>query len=297
MKTLQAAVGKWYGILSHFGVDKQFLQNKHGPCPLCGGKDRYRWDDKDGTGSFFCSGCGAGNGIDLLMRLTGMDFKSAANAIDDVIGNIKMEAPKPKKDPRERLKRIAQGLIDMPDINPVGLYLRTRGVKPSEITQFHPALPYFEDGKFVAKFPAMIHLFRDVNGDPATYHVTYLQASGYKADVRSPKKVMPAALPLGGGAIQLCEPADWLGIAEGIETALAATEQTGIPCWAAYSANLLEQFVPPEGVQRVVIFGDNDTSFTGQASAYALAKRLNREGFAVEVRIPETKNTDWADQA
>jgi putative DNA primase/helicase len=155
---------------------------------------------------------------------------------------------------------------------------------------------YYDGGEFVGIFPAMIHLFRAADGAPRTYHVTYLTPDGAKADVPAPKKVLPGTGPLTGGAIRLFPAAKTLGIAEGIETAIAATQGAGIPCWASYSATLLEQFQPPEGVERVVIFGDNDSSFTGQKSAYVLAHRLHREGFGVEVRIPESQGTDWADE-
>jgi phage/plasmid primase-like uncharacterized protein len=36
MKTLDAARGKWRGILLSLGIDEKYLRNKHGPCPLCG---------------------------------------------------------------------------------------------------------------------------------------------------------------------------------------------------------------------------------------------------------------------
>jgi putative DNA primase/helicase len=50
---------RWLDILTGLGVPAKFLRNKHGPCPMCGGKDRFRFDDKDGKGTFFCNGCGA----------------------------------------------------------------------------------------------------------------------------------------------------------------------------------------------------------------------------------------------
>jgi len=296
MKTIEAANGKWLGILKHFGVDEQFLRNQHGPCPSCGGKDRYRWDDKDGTGSYYCGGCGAGRGMDLLMLWTGMDFKTAAAAVDDVIGNIEREDVKPKRDPVDRLRKIATGLADMASINPVRLYLNSRDFSPTRTTQYHPGLAYYEDGKYVGKYPAMIHVFESATGSPLTYHVTYLTTKGEKAPVQSAKKVMPPVGPLAGGAIRLHPCSDVLGIAEGIETALGALKRTGVPTWAAYSATLLEQFQPPETVKKIVIFGDNDESFTGQKSAFVLAHRLKREGFDVEVRIPDCVGTDWADE-
>lgn len=39
---------------------------KHQPCPICGGKDRFMCDDKDGTGSWHCNNCGAGYGLQLI---------------------------------------------------------------------------------------------------------------------------------------------------------------------------------------------------------------------------------------
>lgn len=295
MKTTDAARGKWFGILRHFGLDESFLRNRHGPCPMCGGKDRYRFDDKDGSGSYYCGGCGAGDGMALLMRYTGMDFKAAAKAVDEVVGNVEASKPKPVRDPRVRLRKVHQGLQSMDAINPVRLYLRHRCLSPSPITQYHPALAYYEDGKRVGSYPAMIHMLTSAKGEPLTYHVTYLTTRGDKAPVRAPKKVLPATGMLPGGAIRLFEAGEVLGIAEGIETALAASKRDGIPVWAAYSAGLLEQWRVPQGVNNVVIYGDNDESYTGQAAAYGLAKRLRHEGFGVDVRIPDWVG-DWADE-
>jgi putative DNA primase/helicase len=47
----------------------------------------------------------------------------------------------------------------------------------------------------------------------------------------------------------------------------------------------------------LIVFGDNDASGTGQAAAWALAKRVIAAGIDVEVRIPEQIGADWADEA
>jgi len=39
----------------------------------------------------------------------------------------------------------------------------------------------------------------------------------------------------------------------------------------------------------------NDASYTGQAVAYALARRLGSEGFIVEVEVPAEPEADWND--
>lgn len=77
--------------------------------------------------------------------------------------------------------------------------------------------------------------------------------------------------------------------------ALAASMRFQIAVWAATNAVLLEAWVPPAGVDSVLIAGDNDASYTGQAVAFALAHRLVRDGYAVEIQIPEAVGKDWAD--
>lgn len=81
-----SANGQWKHILSVMAClsDKE-LTNKHQPCPSCGGNDRYRFDDKDGTGSYICGQCGAGTGINLLMKVTGMDFPTAVNSVGEFL--------------------------------------------------------------------------------------------------------------------------------------------------------------------------------------------------------------------
>jgi putative DNA primase/helicase len=84
------------------GISAEMLTDKHGPCPLCGGTDRYRFDDKDGSGSWFCNQCGgknhsggAGAGMDLLMRKMNWEFKDAIVEVERFLGVEKKTAAAP----------------------------------------------------------------------------------------------------------------------------------------------------------------------------------------------------------
>jgi putative DNA primase/helicase len=91
--------GKWYGVLTALGIDSKYLQNKHGPCPICAeGTDRYRFDDKDGRGTYFCNNCGAGDGFELLQKVHGWTFTDCLDAIRPIIEHTTFQPSKPKKD-------------------------------------------------------------------------------------------------------------------------------------------------------------------------------------------------------
>jgi putative DNA primase/helicase len=109
----------------------------------------------------------------------------------------------------------------------------------------------------------------DADGERAALHRTYLDQFGGKADVTSPRKMM-GSMPT-GAAVRLIPHEDVLGIAEGIETALSASILFNVPCWASLTADLLQKWTPPANVTTVFVFGDNDSSSTGQAAAYSLA--------------------------
>ena len=96
------ADGNWPQILGALaGVDESQLKNKHSPCPNCGGTDRFRFDDKQGSGSYICSQCGAGDGMSLLVKCSGMSFPDAVDAVGSYLmldpGDQKRTYIAPKK--------------------------------------------------------------------------------------------------------------------------------------------------------------------------------------------------------
>lgn len=300
-KTTDLARGKWKGILTELGVDAKPLVNHHGPCPLCGGNDRFRFDDKGSNGTYFCSGCGPGDGMKLAMEWTGQSFKDCAARIDQICGHVQQDNNQVSdhdraEKTRRRLVQIGKELQPAADLDPVGRYLRHRGIKgvPSDYLRFHPAIGYY-DGGYKGDYPAMVAAFRRPDGAIETFHVTYLTKDGHKANVRAARKVVGAQQGLSGCAIRLSGIADHIGIAEGIETALSVTQMYGLPCWSCYSANGMEAFQPPEGVKKVTIYPDSDANFTGQAAATACAKRLAFAGFNVELIPFPAVGTDYND--
>src|SRR3546814_5882810 len=64
-------INRWPTILPQFGISPSYLTGKQTPCPTCGGKDRFRFDNKDGRGTYYCNKCGPGDGVQLVMMKTG----------------------------------------------------------------------------------------------------------------------------------------------------------------------------------------------------------------------------------
>ncbi|HHG9771477.1 TPA: toprim domain-containing protein [Klebsiella oxytoca] len=80
-----AAAGRWPSVLAGLHINVPDSPRRHGPCPSCGGSDRFRFDD-GGRGSFICNQCGAGDGLDLIRKVNKCDTSEAARLAADVLG-------------------------------------------------------------------------------------------------------------------------------------------------------------------------------------------------------------------
>ena len=70
-----------------------------GPCPVCGGTDRFHvWpDQKNGEGSYWCRGCDrAGDAIQFCIDFLGMSFVEAAKYVGRpaAISSRRMRTPR-----------------------------------------------------------------------------------------------------------------------------------------------------------------------------------------------------------
>lgn len=289
--------GRWSYLLPLMGVPAQFLKNKHGPCPKCGGKDRFRWDDRDGRGTYYCSNCGPGDGFQLAELVTGKRFKDLFAMVEANIGTAPMPdvAERPSA---ERLRERQQFVWDRgykpAEGGAVHLY-QTRRLgrlwQSSEIREVagirHPS------GEIL---PAMVARVTGPGGDMVNVHITYLTLEGEKAPVDPPRRVMQGELPE-GSAVRIWPAAERMGVAEGIETAMAAAAMFRMPVWACLNAGMLQRWTAPAGMKHITIFADADKTFTGEAAAFSLARRLAmQQQIPSRVMIPAVQGQDWADR-
>jgi putative DNA primase/helicase len=296
-KTSKAAHGKWPAILQHLaGLDEKQLSGKHAHCPMCTGKRSFRFDDKDGEGGWICSHCGAGKGFKLLQAVTGWDFSKAAAEVDQIVGNL--QAAPVRTGPTDEeivqaLRRVQNLRRPITPDGPVAAYLRGRGLEVNP-TLAQALLYDIDSGQ---KWPTMVAKFVNAEGKPVTWHRTFLTQDGQKAPIESPRKVMTCLGEMNGGAVRLAPAGPLMGVAEGIETAMSASILFGIPVWATLNAGMMECWQPPPQCQEVVVFGDNDANYTGQAAAFGLAKRLSlrKNPLKVQVEIPAKVGADWSD--
>ena len=90
-ETVKQACGHWPHILPALGM--KVIKNRHQACPVCGGSDRFRFDDKEGRGTWFCNQCGAGDGLKLVEKVFGVSASEAAGKVNAVTGNLPPVAP------------------------------------------------------------------------------------------------------------------------------------------------------------------------------------------------------------
>ena len=181
------------------------------------------------------------------------------------------------------------------DGDPVARYLANRGlggVRPTCIRS-HPALDYWHAGQKLGTFPAMVASVTEAQGRLIALHRTYLDAQGHKADVPAVRKMTGASAVLGGASIKLFSATPTIGIAEGIETAIAAFLGSGVPTMAAYCANNLSTYRWPIGTDSLIVFADNDPA--GRQASETLQARAKQGGLHVKVMKPTRPGDDWCD--
>lgn len=271
---------------------------KTGSCVIgLSGEMSGAWHDFDG---------GEGGGpLSTLKHASGKDGRELLDLAAEITGtNRELTAPhrattvspkvnlKPPRDPSAEIAHILARSVPIAGTL-AEAYLRSRGLDPPQSDDLR-FCSNVTDWKAGVGRPAMIAIPRHANGEPSGgLHRTFLAYDGFgKADMPSPKKMLGR---MENGAIRLAPIGEdgRLGIAEGIETALAAMQLYGLPVWAATAAPFMGGrdkagswigFVPPPEALELYIFADAGAA--GLKVATALLKECLDHDFSVAIVEP-----------
>ena len=323
--------GRWLSAFLTLAPALEHAVNKLGTnvsCPVDGGLDGFRlFQDANITGGGVKQNLRViPEGIDMLMWVNEWSFTKAYDQLEAFLANNVVEAgsvrtslPKVIDETNLRfwLNQVWKESIPLSDLRayPARIYCDRRRIKKAALAasdlRFHPALNYIgTDGKILGRYGALVALVRNNDGMPVSIHRTFLTKSGMKVDflgrTNAPRKLTPAVNKQSKGrhvrfsSIGL---AGVIGVAEGLETALAVTEATQLPVWPTISTSMLTSFIPPDGVNTVLIFADKDRNLAGEIAANTLTERLAEVGIKAITLMPptpilesDTKGVDWADQ-
>lgn len=92
-----AAHARWPVVLHLLGIAVP-AHGQHGACPHCGGSDRFRFDDRDGRGTWICNQCGAGDGLDLVKLVNGLTAGKAAHEVAQALQLPQSQQPHVRKE-------------------------------------------------------------------------------------------------------------------------------------------------------------------------------------------------------
>jgi phage/plasmid primase-like uncharacterized protein len=244
------------------GIKLRGTVERTGPCPVCGGTDRFSINIRKRLWN--CRGCRkGGDAIALVMHLDGVEFGEAVSILAG-------ETPNTGGTPAE-------------------IYLRMRGYTmpvPSTV-RFLPPLKRGHSPALIVPYglprepePGLLQI--DVHAVSAV-HLVKLKADGTgKADVDKPKITIasPAGMPAVLAALN-----DLLGLAitEGVEDALSVHQATGLGAWATGGAGFMPKIAAavPDYTDAITVYAHADEA--GQLGARELAAALSSRRF--EVRL------------
>ena len=273
-ETVNQACGHWPRILPALGV--KVIKNRHQACPVCGGSDRFRFDDKEGRGTWFCNQCGAGDGLKLVEKVFGVKPSEAARKVNAVTGSLPPVAPAvmaAAEDEtgadRKAAAALAVRLMEKTRTATGNAYLTRKGFPSHEcltLTATHKT-----GGVTFSAGDVVVPLY---DGTGALVNLQLINADGLKRTLK-------------GGAVKGCshtlegkkQAGKRLWIAEGYATALTVHHLTGETVMVALSsvnllslASLARQKHP---ACQIVLAADRDLNGEGQRKAAAAADACN----------------------
>ena len=300
------AVAQRYGALKRAGAGEHV-----GPCPVCGGKDRFSVNVKKQLWN--CRGCGkGGDAIALVRHVDGVTFAQAVERLTRQQWTP-MRTTLHRREPDDTKGDDRNVEIALRIFDGAGSILHARAERAKryllhwrnididqipdldDVLRFEPRCPFNGD-----KLPCLISLVRDIITDkPRAIQRIALDADGQKIDRRS-------LGPTRGGAIKLWPDAEitqGLTVGEGMETvAAAATRITHRgtllqPAWALIDRANLGGFPVLAGIGALTILVDHDQSGDGPADASACARRWAAAGREAALLTPNTLGFDFNDIA
>lgn len=138
--------------------------------------------------------------------------------------------------------------------------------------------------------PALMSRILTPTGRTTAVELTYLNAKGDRdLSLRLSRKTVGAVPP--GSFVQLDEPAQEIVVAEGVMTALSASEYFRRPAQALLGIRNLRAFRPPACVRSVVIAADRGEE--GESAASDLRDTLVANGIEVVIRLPPEQFRDF----
>ncbi|ECN1882982.1 DNA primase, partial [Salmonella enterica subsp. enterica serovar Typhimurium] len=269
-ETVKQACGHWSRILPALGV--KVIKNRHQACPVCGGSDRFRFDDKEGRGTWFCNQCGAGDGLKLVEKVFGVSASEAAGKVNAVTGNLPPVAPEviaaaeaETEADRKAAAALAVRLMEKTRPASGNAYLTHKGFPGHEcvmLTATH------KTGGVTFRAGDMVVPLYDNAG--ALVNVQLINSDGLKRTLKG--GAVKGTCHIIGGQKQAGKR---LWIAEGYATALTVHHLTGETVMVALSsvnllslASLARQKHP---ACQIVLAADRDLNGNGQSKAAAAA--------------------------
>ncbi|EDS5544923.1 DNA primase, partial [Salmonella enterica subsp. enterica serovar Paratyphi A] len=269
-ETVKQACGYWPRILPALGV--KVIKNRHQSCPVCGGSDRFRFDDKEGRGTWFCNQCGAGDGLKLVEKVFGVSASEAAGKVNAVTGNLPPVAPEviaaaeaETEADRKAAAALAVRLMEKTRPASGNAYLTHKGFPGHEcvmLTATH------KTGGVTFRAGDMVVPLYDNAG--ALVNVQLINSDGLKRTLKD--GAVKGTCHIIGGQKQAGKR---LWIAEGYATALTVHHLTGETVMVALSsvnllslASLARQKHP---ACQIVLAADRDLNGNGQSKAAAAA--------------------------
>jgi ribosomal protein L37AE/L43A len=279
-----------------------------GPCPRCGGTDRFGVNTK--TGLWLCRGCGAkgGDGISLLMHARGLEFREA---VEDLTGESTVERPAPTRieaaakaradadvAAREAFNRrmAAKSIAGMVPIigTPGEVYLRdVRKIDVAAIADvlgstaaigWHPESFFREDGHRLDghRLGGIVAVMTD----PLTAKPTGGISRTY---IHEGRKVAKAKGLGPAGVVRLTADEDvtnGLHLAEGLETALDMMARGLRPMWSCGSTSIMAKLPVVGGIECITVLADHDENGAGERAALELERRWREAGREVLAVAP-----------
>ncbi len=269
-----------------------------GACPACGYPTTFTVREREGRALWWCASCQNKDALAAAVRSAmGEDWtppppaerrlpdRGSSPARRSAFARKLWEETVPISGTLAERYLIARGVLEAWHARPMPEH--------GEQLRFHPSAPH---PAAEGRLPALVALVRRAeDGEPVAVHRTYLAADGYSKAALEPQKATLG--PVAGGVVMLHRPATAtaLLLAEGIETALAASALMDAPAWAAVAAGNLAA-LPLSALPAtpdVLIAADADPP--GQEAAWTASRRWRAEGRRVRVATPDKAGHDFAD--